>query len=304
MAVLIGVCSLATDPNGRVHWGLSLDQVKRELHGTERESAAGQCDSAVDHVTVASLMRRCRQHDETALAIMRQWHCWCAGAVNMMRQCCQSCHSGAVDAPVLSTWCDSAGDHATVALLMRRCRQHDATVLSIMRQWRHWRGGALNMMRQRWQSCDSGVIDAPVPWAWRDSAGNHVTVTLMRRCHQHDATVLSMIQQWGRWCAGAVNMMRQRWRSCDSDIVDAPVPSTWCDSAGDHLTVAPLMRRRRQHDAAVQLIMRQWHRWCAGALNMMQQCCRSCDSGAIDVVVLSTWCDSTVDNATVISNHL
>ncbi len=298
-----------TDPNGSAHWGLfigyrpqwqgSLGSVswsseERITWNGERKccwpmrQCCRSCDSGVidapvpstwrdsagDHATVTLLMRRCRQHDATVLSIMPQWRRWCAGAVNMMRQRWRSCDSGIVDAPVPSTWCDSAVNHATVAPLTWWCSQHDATALAIMRQWCHWCASAVSMTRQRWQSCDSDV-DAPVPSTWCDSAINDSTVgPLMRRCCQHDATALAIMWQWHCWCAGAVNMMRQCWRSFDSGAVDAPAPSTWCRSAVDHATVASLMCWCPQHDATVLSIVRQWRHWRGGAVNMMRQHCR------------------------------
>jgi hypothetical protein len=176
-------------------------------------------------------------------------------AVNLMWQRCQSRYSAVVDVTVLLAWCDSAANHATVPSWMWWCCQPDTTALSIMQQCHSWCDGAVGLMQQRCQSCDSVVTDVMVLSMWCDSGVHHALMPFV------DVTVLSM----------------------------------WCDSAVHHATLPLLMRRCCQPDATGLSIIWQCCQLDMTMLWIMQQCRCSCDSvvnqmhtdSAVDHVV--TW---------------
>ncbi len=115
------------------------------------------------------------------------------------------------------------------------------------------------------------------------------------------ATALSIMQQCHHSCVSAVDVMRQRRRSCNSAVVDVTALLTWCDSAVDHVTALSIMRQCRLWCDSTVDMMRQLCWRDATALAIVWQRCHSCDSAIIDVTALSTWCDSAVDHVTALS---
>jgi hypothetical protein len=104
-------------------------------------------------------------------------------------------------------------------------------------------------------------------------------------------------------------VMRQCCWLCNSAIIDVLVLLMWFDRAVHHVTVPFLMWRycrynvtvplltcwHCQRDATALSVMRQCRHCCVGTVDVVQQCCWSCNSAAIDVLVLLTGWDSDFD---------